>query len=1230
MYIFVLLLYSYSVCVRAKSDVPASYIQIDWYNLIPSGAVCRHFQLEYYPPTGSPPSHSLFAPQVLNVTIEDTIPATEYYVNVTALVEPGYKRLLLSNLLISCPPKPILEYLKPDSTGVTFAMLSPIKAGISYYVEYYEAADSDQASYVETSQSALRIKGLSPNTRYELKVVALFRGTPSIQPLTVQFKTKEIPRSNENKHRRPVKPFQYNQNSQGVTSPFTLYQPNQQPQYPQHHSIPAAPSQQYGIPSVQYQVNQPTALNGYQSVNQLSQKIPNLQSNVGYVIPTTTVSSLNEYDRIVQQILGTTPPYVAGTTSSYGTTPSFVVEPNVHSIVDNSYKYSNQSAFYSNPALQNQLYGNPKAVSLQTENTVNNPSVDLNQQQSSYGTVEQSTSYSNNNQHLIPPSKLPDLTVKPQSDVYPVLPNRWPESAPEAVIGRVPDTPSAPLFKVKSFQIVPEAPFVEKTQEVPNVPLYKVEPFDKTPEVPVDIIVRGPAVPIDTMVKVPEVPVDSIANAPAIKTVNQPKSESSGTVKDGYFAVFVTASLGTTTTTVPPLVQNMVTVTNPEVIPKDNFEDKVEVKDKADKNIEPFTMTYTVTQATTTVPLIVFTKTTTVTPVTKEIDGEDTVVGNDFVEYTTPKSTSTTATSAILIVDAPEDLGYVDPKDPKTNKDSKDEVTFVDEDTINDNVKDTTTDKGTVEEKQDTVVKEEEDDKITVTREHQKIRLDWTIPETVFCDNYLINTTVVSLKIPKSFTVVSQNTNSYIKMYNGHLVLVRVSCMLENSVSNTWSAQRYVDFRKPEPVKGLHIREVTTDEFYVASVILEIDEVSDTNNKYDVIVTWGLGKKVISTNQLSFTGQSVFNVSGLEPARLYTFSIRNVSRDTSIESAPIGIRQITAPIITSTLYPGQISSYAINVNYDDSAPEHTFEHYELMFIGNSKNITKKLAKKDPKTFTFNKLIPGKTYTFILYTVYKNVKSRPVTQDITTYPLKARKFNAMVGPGYATLTWEVENVANNDCQFRLEYASTSNSGIQKSQKVKLQDVNMYRFTGLHFDTYYTFTITVLMGKGDAVAESESEMITVGFKSRPTSFPTLKRQGSREMLLTFENDPRLFADTNGVVDNFAVIVTQDPELGGDGYELKSYYDIKDEEVWPAYRTSHSNYNPFKRGSSRVATFVIGEEDCDRRKLNETYCNGVLKSHVDYYAKVRAYMVTNIAMETEWVSVKGVVDDTPHESE
>lgn len=236
-----------------------------------------------------------------------------------------------------------------------------------------------------------------------------------------------------------------------------------------------------------------------------------------------------------------------------------------------------------------------------------------------------------------------------------------------------------------------------------------------------------------------------------------------------------------------------------------------------------------------------------------------------------------------------------------------------------------------------------------------------------------------------------------------------------------------------------------------------------------------------------------------------------------------------------------------------------------------------------------------------------------------------KLYPVLGPGYCTLFWDIENVADNECRYRLGYTSTSNNGLIKEQTVEIKNVNRHRFNNLEYDTYYTFTITVIMGTGEAEAESESESVTVAFSGRPTSSPTLQRSGSRELSITFENDHRIFSEKNGQIDNFAIIVTEDVKLGGDAYELKSYYEIKNEDHWPAYRTSSSTYHPFRK-QAKSATFIIGEEDCDRRKLDEPYCNGALKAHTDYYVKIRAYSTSNIAAETEWVSINGLVDEAP----
>lgn len=123
----------------------------------------------------------------------------------------------------------------------------------------------------------------------------------------------------------------------------------------------------------------------------------------------------------------------------------------------------------------------------------------------------------------------------------------------------------------------------------------------------------------------------------------------------------------------------------------------------------------------------------------------------------------------------------------------------------------------------------------------------------------------------------------------------------------------------------------------------------------------------------------------------------------------------------------------------------------------------------------------------------------------------------------------------------------------------------------------------MGEGDAEAESESETITVIIKQYTSNLPSLKRQGIRELNVAFENDRSFNTDTNGNVDNYAIIVTEVISEQEDEFDLKTWFDVKVEDKWTPYRASHSTYNPFKNGVKK-ANFIIGEEECDKRRLSE----------------------------------------------
>lgn len=92
------------------------------------------------------------------------------------------------------PSKPILEFLKIGVDDVTFAFLVPKieNPHLSYYVEYFDIDHAPNINFIETNKTALRIRQLEPNTRYKLRIFAIYRGVPSTEPLEKEFKTRGL------------------------------------------------------------------------------------------------------------------------------------------------------------------------------------------------------------------------------------------------------------------------------------------------------------------------------------------------------------------------------------------------------------------------------------------------------------------------------------------------------------------------------------------------------------------------------------------------------------------------------------------------------------------------------------------------------------------------------------------------------------------------------------------------------------------------------------------------------------------------------------------------------------------------------------------------------------------------------------------------------------------------------------------------------------------------------
>ncbi|CAB3405624.1 unnamed protein product [Caenorhabditis bovis] len=505
----------------------------------------------------------------------------------------------------------------------------------------------------------------------------------------------------------------------------------------------------------------------------------------------------------------------------------------------------------------------------------------------------------------------------------------------------------------------------------------------------------------------------------------------------------------------------------------------------------------------------------------------------------------------------------------------------------------------------DTMIREYgEPSDIGLSDETNMLRLDWDAPDDAPCDAFFVNYTILSLSKPRSFSLATSDEHAKIKFFTDHTLDIRVFCMLAGALSKTWWAHRIAHLSKPKAIENLRVVNTTTDDFYVSTIKIAWDWPTYHDFvHYRIVVSYGL-KDTSSTQEIEVTSKQDFiEIDKLEAANAYKISIRNSSVELSLTSKPTVIEQITPPIISSTVYPGQISSTSININFGDSDPEQgRFDYYLLTFSGNNKNISKKVEMDQEKSFTFTKLIPGKTYQFSVYTVYKGVKSRPVSADVTTYPLKVNKLYPVVGRDYVVLYWDIENFADSDCRFRLSY----NADNIPTVSVELKGASRHRFAGLQSDVYYTFTITVIMGTAKAAAESESEM------------------GSRELVVSFDNDHSVFSELNGAPENFAVIVSDDTSLNDDNYELKSWFEVKDEDVWGAYRASPSTWNPFDSDRVRHAAFTVGTDDCVKRSLDEPYCNGILRANTDYRVKIRMYTDTMVAMESDWGRIEGEKSD------
>ncbi|KRX97075.1 Tyrosine-protein phosphatase 10D [Trichinella pseudospiralis] len=268
---------------------------------------------------------------------------------------------------------------------------------------------------------------------------------------------------------------------------------------------------------------------------------------------------------------------------------------------------------------------------------------------------------------------------------------------------------------------------------------------------------------------------------------------------------------------------------------------------------------------------------------------------------------------------------------------------------------------------------------------------------------------------------------------------------------------------------------------------------------------------------------------------------------------------------------------------------------------------------DTNSVSLSMMKPATEYVFSLTNTSKLLgwKSDPVYLNLTTPPV----ISSMLEVGKITTTslklkftpTDVDGARFEKYEFVFNvndkpgrkykcYLFTVYSGTDGLKSSESFDTSQCQFLASHLQpsTWYTFSVTTIADDLEKafplqVHRIENTMAEVSFSKY------------------------FFSDSNGVVNNYNIIVTEDSELDKFEYHLYNWEMVKEFDTSPPYSTTPPDYQPFVNPKTKDASYVIGLDTCDGK---HKFCNGPLKPDATYFVKLRACTVANICMESDYV--------------
>ncbi|KRX97073.1 Tyrosine-protein phosphatase 10D [Trichinella pseudospiralis] len=493
-------------------------------------------------------------------------------------------------------------------------------------------------------------------------------------------------------------------------------------------------------------------------------------------------------------------------------------------------------------------------------------------------------------------------------------------------------------------------------------------------------------------------------------------------------------------------------------------------------------------------------------------------------------------------------------------------------------------------------LKEASQNRFNFLKENEYLRISWNVECMQHCSFCYLNCTELT-DLPNNCSGLKRKENfALLKIMPNQMFQFTLICF--NQHLNAWKVvyEKILNFEYPQMIENFRTVDASTADNHESKVTLSWKSIKDAESLYyvPILTYYEKQKSPSSSENIKVYDTNSVSLSMMKPATEYVFSLTNTSKLLGWKSDPVYLNLTTPPVISSMLEVGKITTTSLKLKFTPTDVDGArFEKYEFVFNVNDK--------------------PGRKYKCYLFTVYNSVRSSPV---VKRDPKVSNCFGQPMILHCLTFITEFRML------IFMRYSGTD--GLKSSESF---DTSQCQFLASHLQpsTWYTFSVTTIAD--DLESESASVTVLTGptgmhLRHYPKAFP-LQVHRIENTMAEVSFSKYFFSDSNGVVNNYNIIVTEDSEVGTGQYllvlldkfeyHLYNWEMVKEFDTSPPYSTTPPDYQPFVNPKTKDASYVIGLDTCDGK---HKFCNGPLKPDATYFVKLRACTVANICMESDYV--------------